>query len=66
MNPANMPGAKLTPAGAIARLITDLSAIADDGSAIDLDVCSAVAELTSAYAQLLTAQTRREVKREQR
>ncbi|MGW7255899.1 hypothetical protein [Streptomyces sp. NPDC054834] len=63
ITPAAMPGARLSPAGAVAKLITELAAIADDGAAIDLDVCESVANLTTAYASLLSAQADRKASR---
>lgn len=59
MSPADMPGAKLTPAGALAKLITDLADAADNGQVIDLEVIDSLAGLTTAYAALLTAQATR-------
>ncbi|WP_180685338.1 hypothetical protein [Streptomyces gossypiisoli] len=61
--PANMPGAIKTPAGAVAKLITDLAEVADDGSAIDLEVVDSLAGLVTAYASLLQANANRTINR---
>lgn len=58
-----MPGARLSPAGALSKLIVDLSEVADDGTAIDLEVVDSLAALTTAYATLLQAQASRTAQR---
>lgn len=60
--PAVMPGARLSPAGAVAKLITELAEAADDGQEISLDVVDSLAALTGAYAALLTAQNTRKAR----
>ncbi|MFE5752893.1 hypothetical protein ACFQ7I_04070 [Streptomyces massasporeus] len=56
MTPAHMPGARLSPVGAVSKLITDLAEVADDGREINLDVVDSLSALTNAYAALITAQ----------
>lgn len=62
-SPSAMPGAKLTVASTVSKLITDLAAIADDGQSIDLDTVDSIAALTSAYAALVAAQHDRKAAR---
>ncbi|MET8532394.1 hypothetical protein ABZV67_10655 [Streptomyces sp. NPDC005065] len=61
--PTAMPGARLTVAGTVSKLITDLADIADDGRSIDLDTVDTIAALTSAYAALVAAQHDRKAAR---
>lgn len=58
-----MPGARPTVAGALQRLIIELSECADDGAAICLDTCDTIAALSAAYASLISAQHDRKASR---